>query len=100
MIRLPPRSTRTDTLLPCTTLFRSGLMVNTRGERKTPGGNEFTADGPSQALVKSTRSWILHTQRGHVRPDGERQLVDPESQPAPTVTTKTDRKSKRLNSSH
>src|SRR3546814_9672778 len=27
MIRLPPRSTRTGTLLPCTTLFRSGALV-------------------------------------------------------------------------
>src|SRR3546814_18968172 len=26
MIRLPPRSTRTDTLFPYTTLFRSGLL--------------------------------------------------------------------------
>src|SRR3546814_6526997 len=28
MIRLPPRSTRTDTLLPYTTLFRSELVQN------------------------------------------------------------------------
>src|SRR3546814_13167618 len=27
MIRLPPRSTRTDTLFPYTTLFRSGKLV-------------------------------------------------------------------------
>src|SRR3546814_2131633 len=27
MIRLPPRSTRTDTLLPYTTLFRSGRLA-------------------------------------------------------------------------
>src|SRR3546814_15682217 len=27
MIRRPPRSTRTDTLFPYTTLFRSGLLV-------------------------------------------------------------------------
>src|SRR3546814_2850586 len=27
MLRLPPRSTRTDTLFPYTTLFRSSLMV-------------------------------------------------------------------------
>src|SRR3546814_14349673 len=27
MIRRPPRSTRTDTLFPYTTLFRSGLIV-------------------------------------------------------------------------
>src|SRR3546814_2230030 len=28
MIRLPPRATRTDTLFPYTTLFRSTLVVN------------------------------------------------------------------------
>src|SRR3546814_3998346 len=28
MIRRPPRSTRTDTLVPYTTLFRSGLSAN------------------------------------------------------------------------
>src|SRR3546814_18595046 len=30
MIRRPPRSTRTDTLFPYTTLFRSGLADNLR----------------------------------------------------------------------
>src|SRR3546814_16476860 len=34
MIRRPPRSTRTDTLCPYTTLFRSGLSIETAaGER-------------------------------------------------------------------
>src|SRR3546814_10641103 len=28
MIRRPPRSTRTDTLFPYTTLFRSGMMIS------------------------------------------------------------------------
>src|SRR3546814_9539994 len=28
MIRLPPRSTRTDTLFPYTTLFRSNLLID------------------------------------------------------------------------
>src|SRR3546814_8593069 len=32
MIRRPPRSTRTDTLLPYTTLFRSGRVVSDPGE--------------------------------------------------------------------
>src|SRR3546814_12074248 len=34
MIPLPPRSTRTDTLFPCTTLFRSprGPLASARGE--------------------------------------------------------------------
>src|SRR3546814_19709857 len=33
MIRRPPRSTRTDTLIPYTTLFRSAIAVNLRNER-------------------------------------------------------------------
>ena len=67
----------------------SGQVVNTRGERKTAGGNEFPADEPSRALTGRTRSWTLHTRRGHVRKDGQRQLIDPERQPSPTITTKT-----------
>src|SRR3546814_13481658 len=35
MIRLPPRSTRTDTLFPYTTLFRS--LLPARGERRGRG---------------------------------------------------------------
>src|SRR3546814_4373380 len=31
MIRRPPRSTRTDTLFPYTTLFRSGLNIESTG---------------------------------------------------------------------
>src|SRR3546814_7406461 len=33
MIRRPPRSTRTDTLLPYTTLFRSNALVDHKGRR-------------------------------------------------------------------
>src|SRR3546814_9427042 len=33
MIRRPPRSTRTDTLFPYTTLFRSPLLFRQGGER-------------------------------------------------------------------
>src|SRR3546814_14996923 len=35
MIRLPPRSTRTDTLLPYTTLFRSTGLTNLQPESAT-----------------------------------------------------------------
>src|SRR3546814_8890127 len=35
MIRRPPRSTRTDTLFPYTTLFRSGAVVSTTTGRSS-----------------------------------------------------------------
>src|SRR3546814_12724718 len=39
MIRRPPRSTRTDTLFPYTTLFRSGLFGDQRQEALVHGGD-------------------------------------------------------------
>src|SRR3546814_7393661 len=35
MIRRPPRSTRTDTLFPYTTLFRSGQVANAKRQQPT-----------------------------------------------------------------
>jgi DNA (cytosine-5)-methyltransferase 1 len=63
-------------------------MVNTRGDRQTPGGNEFSTDRPSWALTEKTRSWTLHTNRDQ-RPDGTRQTTDPHSAPAPALTSKS-----------
>jgi DNA (cytosine-5)-methyltransferase 1 len=68
-------------------LNRSGV-VNTRGERKTSGGNDFPVDGPSWALTEKARSWTLHTNRDQ-RPDGSRQTIDPVAQPAPSFTGKS-----------
>jgi DNA (cytosine-5)-methyltransferase 1 len=55
-------------------------IVNTRGNRKTSGGNEFSADGPSWALTEKTRSWVL---RNGNQP---RAAVRRTDEPAPTMT--------------
>src|SRR3546814_2682306 len=43
MIRRPPRSTRTDTLFPYTTLFRSAARPNRRTHRKMPWDGKVSA---------------------------------------------------------
>src|SRR3546814_7833491 len=44
MIRRPPRSTRTDTLFPYTTLFRSSMSVSS--ESFTTHGHEWSGTSP------------------------------------------------------
>src|SRR3546814_14640778 len=57
MIRRPPRSTRTDTLFPYTTLFRSGdaelarqigIVAERIGEPRQPATNMFDQPGAAQ----------------------------------------------------
>jgi DNA (cytosine-5)-methyltransferase 1 len=99
--------------------WASAGVINTRGNRSTPGGNEFSADRPSWALTEKTRSWVrTNSGNGYAhdyerdtdepspsitsrvnrwelhtnrdqRPDGSRQVVDPSARPAPTVTAKS-----------
>src|SRR3546814_6684745 len=42
MIRRPPRSTRTDTLLPYPTLFRSPLPISLHGDRAGSASGHYT----------------------------------------------------------
>src|SRR3546814_1501547 len=48
MIRLPPRSTRTDTLFPYTTLFRSGVARRVGGG----GGGRLSHQRPLELLQR------------------------------------------------
>jgi len=57
-----------------------GETVNTRGDRKTPGGNEFSAERPSWSLTEKTRSWIRY--RNGSRENAAERGAD---EPAPTV---------------
>src|SRR3546814_10508559 len=45
MLRRPPRSTRTDTLFPYTTLFRSSIGSLGGGSTSTGGGSTSTGGG-------------------------------------------------------
>src|SRR3546814_1780393 len=105
MIRRPPRSTRTDTLFPYTTLFRSR---NDAG-RKLGAGIDIRGDGgyvlaPPSRHVSGGRYAVV--QRGGELPTLPGWLLaavqPPEIDRRPPATTSgvRDRKSTRLNSSH
>src|SRR3546814_11164699 len=89
MIRRPPRSTRTDTLFPYTTLFRSTAYLTVWGNR-----------GPCIVRrLEGSRETPLSIRVGYVLPlttsaTGRTFLAH-----LPPVLTR-DRKSTRLNSSH
>src|SRR3546814_6671660 len=61
MIRRPPRSTRTDTLFPYTTLFRSNFSSRFNGHAKrgckAPGALQQAVEPPMVAKV-SARRWF------------------------------------------
>src|SRR3546814_13632257 len=64
MIRRPPRSTRTDTLLPYTTLFRS---TTTAGADAELSSELSVSPKPSMpALLKSGSFSVLRDRRGSV----------------------------------
>src|SRR3546814_7429085 len=65
MIRRPPRSTRTDTLVPYTTLFRSLPVVKGVGSERasevlieslqTLGGSGFLQDYPIEQYIRDAK---------------------------------------------
>src|SRR3546814_8333883 len=111
MIRRPPRSTRTDTLFPYTTLFRSagearrGLLVL----RRKPRRQDLQLVATAMSLDDRTRTWQLVMTGDDLRhvtletqADMARLLdLDPSlSHLTLEIGDDRDRKSTRLNSSH
>src|SRR3546814_4138277 len=110
MIRRPPRSTRTDTLFPYTTLFRSGVgrvPEDGPGQNGGPDGVQAELERGDHAEVaaaapqrpKQVGVLVLGRPQqlavgGH-DVDGE-EVVDREA----VLAHQPDRKSTRLNSSH
>src|SRR3546814_7175277 len=79
MIRRPPRSTRTDTLFPYTTLFRSRLLLAVGARRH--GAESDQADGRARGAASGGRgegcglAALLHG-RGVAQPQGPRHARD------------------------
>src|SRR3546814_4269931 len=110
MIRRPPSATRTDTLFPYTTLFRSvgdrviagcgnggmseAVAVGVHNVYHLPEGHDFAA-GASLLMTYGTSIHAL-VDRGHIA-EGDTLLVLGASG---GVGIAADRKSTRLNSSH
>src|SRR3546814_13525723 len=99
MIRRPPRSTRTDTLFPYTTLFRSdnNAQILSRDRRLVP--NSFHVELSPGDLERL--SGYDSTLEGELT-NALRDHADEQSYvfPGPVQIEFSDRKSTRLNSSH
>src|SRR3546814_14607759 len=101
MIRLPPRSTRTDTLFPYTTLFRSGLehFRQLQHQRGAVAAERVERAGVDQCFERATVQLRRFDAAAEVEQVFERAVA------AALVGDRlagaaADRKSTRLNSSH
>src|SRR3546814_9508953 len=105
MIRRPPRSTRTDTLFPYTTLFRSNHAERAHEARKRPEPALHDAlraalgDGRIARGQAHDRKQRQAEQQADRAEDRERQ-AGRELPPATVEPVVEDRKSTRLNSRH
>src|SRR3546814_7706490 len=81
MVRRPPRSTRTASLFPATTRFRSIPVIASLGE--TSGGQilNINADFAANALVRELRPYkiVFLTGTGGLL-DGEGRIIDSRSE--------------------
>src|SRR3546814_11312393 len=97
MIRRPPRSTRTDTLVPYTTLFRSSGRNVKAAEALSLG----IVDAVSEAGLIEAAIAAAAALAGHdLRRTGSLAVPPSDAVEVEKATSKIDRKSTRLNSSH
>src|SRR3546814_7965581 len=116
MRRRPPRSTRTDTLFPSTTLFRSGVqLVILYGSGGKPveltfkdGRRTYTTHKAFEGVIGNLNRRMLQTESAWMREElGKYQTAQPcetchgaRLRPEPLAVKIAERKSTRLNSSH
>src|SRR3546814_8980145 len=108
MIRRPPRSTRTDTLFPYTTLFRSGVRRSSiscfgcGGDRAFPQFPFALSLSKGCSFFDDVKERAVRRQAQHERQVWLGRLITHQAQHflAAALIIKEDRKSTRLNSSH
>src|SRR3546814_9467516 len=67
MVRRPQRSTRTDTLFPYPTLFRSSIEVDARAVPLTPAPRRAAGSGGDTSRCSSGRPDRIHAWRAGIR---------------------------------
>src|SRR3546814_2413742 len=99
MIRRPPRSTRTDTLFPYTTLFRSASRRKPSRTNAMPKIKTHRGAAERFRKTASGKYKAGHANRSHIltkKPTKRKRTLRQTN----TVRAEEDRKSTRLNSSH
>src|SRR3546814_4908999 len=76
MIRRPPRSTRTDTLFPYTTLFRSAIQGTAYYQNDETGDVEFTSyavalKGIFAPIVRENSKFLVSLEAGYTEAEEE-----------------------------
>src|SRR3546814_17040256 len=103
MIRRPPRSTRTDTLFPYTTLFRSRDAVLDAAQRVVArdgaAGLTLEAVAAEAGISKASVLYDYGTKQALMKALIERRIAAEDSRIG-EIEAGLDRKSTRLNSSH
>src|SRR3546814_4760219 len=117
MIRRPPRSTRTDTLFPYTTLFRSAQLLEkyknlardaqTQGDRVNTeyylqfADHYFRVLADNRSRQEEQQGWRRNRDDNRFDGDGEGEdEAESDTEMVQGVGDRLDRKSTRLNSSH
>src|SRR3546814_5448928 len=107
MIRRQPRSTRTNTLFPYTTLFRSPIKatanVTSTPVEKKPAAQAATPAAATREVKPTPAEKPAVKAEAPAAPAPPVVKAEPPAipvAPPPPVATRADRKSTRLNSSH
>src|SRR3546814_5794059 len=105
MLRRPPRATRTNTLFPYTTLFRSRSVIGIRGVKRVSMHEPLTSLYAVIAIqfergVPSTEVWRALYAASTLHRFAGKWIIAIDEDIDPTNADALDRKSTRLNSSH